>query len=156
LYDSHGYILKVAQGPYPKLLDSQNNLNMTNYERAGKRIYLAPAMTLTYFASFISLGAVFSQVFLWYGKDLYKQFKDALSQKESDLYEKDVHARLLRAYGDVKDWAYLLYFIIMIIFAILICEFTPFAMQWWLTLICIMIGFLFTLPVGIIQAITGT
>ena len=155
LFDSKGYGLRVSQGTYPNLLDKNNNLNMTTYEQAGNKIYLSPAFALTYFASFISLGAVFSQVFLWYGKDLYKQFTEALQQKESDLYAKDVHARLIRAYSDVSDKAYLVYFLIMVIFSVLVCQFTPFKMEWWLTILCIFVGFAFTLPVGIIYAITG-
>jgi OPT family oligopeptide transporter len=155
LFDSKGYGLRVSQGTYPNLLDKNNNLNMTTYERAGNRIYLAPAFALNYFCSFISLGAVFSQVFLWYGKDLYKQFSEALQQKDSDLYEKDVHARLIKAYGDISDRAYLIYFLVLVTCSVLVCHYTPFQMEWWLTLLCIFVGFVFTLPVGIIYAITG-
>lgn len=67
LFDVNGYLLSVAQGKaWPKLLDSQNNLNPVAFAKAGGKIHLSAGFTLSYFCSFIALGAVFTQVFLWY------------------------------------------------------------------------------------------
>lgn len=62
----------------------------------------------------------------------------------------------MKNYADISEWMYLVYFFVLFIGAIFVCEFTPFYMQWWLTILCIFVGISFTLPVGIIQAITGT
>ena len=86
---------------------------------------------------------------------MYCQFKDALYQKESEIYAIDEHAKIMKNYPDIKEKVYLIYFIVLVISAVLVCEFTPFYMPWWLTLLCIFIGLCLTLPVGIIQAITG-
>lgn len=65
LFDANGYHIKIAQGEYPNLLDSHNNLNMTSYQMAGEKVYLTHSFALCYFTTFMSLGAIFSQVFLW-------------------------------------------------------------------------------------------
>ncbi|KAJ3333920.1 hypothetical protein HDU91_002827, partial [Kappamyces sp. JEL0680] len=155
LFDKAGNLVFAKQGVgYPNLLDKKNNLNQAAFDKA-EQIYLTASFSLNYFCSFLSLGAVFTQVFLWYGKDVYRQFKDALAQKDSELYSQDAHAQIMKAYPDVKEWMYLVYFVAMFIGAIVVCEVTPFYMQWWLTILCITVGVSFTLPVGIIQAITG-
>lgn len=156
LFDINGYKVTATQGTaWPKLLDLSNNLNPEAYSKAGEKIFLTAAFTTSYFCSFLSLGAVFTQVFLWYGKDVSKQVKEAISQTETDLSNSDPHYRVMKQYKDVPEWMYLAFFGIFTLFSILVCELTPFYMQWWLTLLCITVGVVFTLPVGIIQAITG-
>lgn len=90
-----------------------------------------------------------------YGKDVYHQLRQAFSKEKLVDFEQDEHAKIMEGYADVKEWMYLTYFAIMVLGAILVCEFTPFYMQWWLTIVCILVGVTFTLPVGIIQAVTG-
>lgn len=156
MYDIDGYEVKVTRGKgYPKLLDMNNNLNEQAYERAGKTIYLTAHFSLIYFASFISLGAVFSQVALWYGKDVYRQFKEAMSQTENDMYKADPHYRIMASYPEVPEWGYLSFLAFFTVAAIVVCQFTPYRMDWWVTVVCILTGILFIVPIGIIQAITG-
>lgn len=66
LFDAHGYVVKASQGNYPSLLDKKSNLNLTSYAMAGEKIFLSQPFALTYFCSFLALGALFTQVFLWF------------------------------------------------------------------------------------------
>ena len=57
---------------------------------------------------------------------MYCQFKDALYQKESEIYAIDEHAKIMKNYPDIKEKVYLIYFIVLVISTVLVCEFTPF------------------------------
>ncbi|KAJ3258762.1 hypothetical protein HK103_003356 [Boothiomyces macroporosus] len=143
----------------PSLYDGSNgntiSLIRVTWDKTGHNVVLTPDFAITYFFGFVSLGAVISQVLLWYSKDVYRQFREALAQKDSELDAQDPHYKIMKSYGDIKELHYLIFFLASTVITILVCEFTPFAMPWWATILCILCGFIFSIPIGIIQAITG-
>ncbi|KAJ3340337.1 hypothetical protein HDU91_000875, partial [Kappamyces sp. JEL0680] len=156
LYDVTGARLFVKRGKgYPYLLDGNNNLNLATWQKAGEKIFLSAAFSVTYFASFISLGAVISHVALWYGKDVYLQFREALSQTEGDLYAVDPHYKIMKQYKEVPEWVYLSFLAIFGALSVLVTQVTPFVMPWWLCIVCLFTGIIFSIPIGIVQAVTG-
>ncbi|KAJ3275885.1 hypothetical protein HDV01_006751 [Terramyces sp. JEL0728] len=156
LFDVHGYEVQISQGAgYPNLLDLNNNLNLEAFKQAGSRLYLSPAFAISYLSSFMTFGAMFSQVGLWYGKDIIRQFKEALRQTESDLDSNDPHYKIMKKYSDISELAYLMFFAFFLGLSVLFCQFSSFFMPWWATLITIFIGVICAIPVGVTTGITG-
>ncbi|KAJ3306357.1 hypothetical protein HDV03_005324 [Kappamyces sp. JEL0829] len=156
LYDSTGTRLIVKQGTkYPYLLNMENNLNDAVWDKIGQKVYLSAAFSISYYASFISLGAVISHVALWYGKDVYRQFREALAQTESELYSVDPHYKIMKQYKEVPEWMYLVFMVIFCGLSMIVTQVTPFVMPWWLCIICLITGIVFAIPIGIVQAVTG-
>ncbi|KAJ3270066.1 hypothetical protein HDV01_000560 [Terramyces sp. JEL0728] len=160
LFDVNGYTIKIAQDPlgkgrYPYLLNPDNSLNMKNFDKAGNKLYMSPAFAFSYFCSFMSLGAMFSQTFLFYGKDLVRQFREAWNQTDSDLDAKDPHYKLMKAYKDIPETAYLIYFAVLTIACIIVCETTSFKMPFYASILAIFLGIAGAIPIGVITGITG-
>jgi OPT family oligopeptide transporter len=105
-----------------------------------------------YGLSFLSITAAVSHVILWYGKTVLKQFREALQQKDG---ENDIHNRLMKAYPDVPDWAFVAFLAIMTGVHICVSIWTPFTMPIWSVFLCIGLTIFFLLPIGIILAVTG-
>lgn len=70
--------------------------------------------------------------------------------------EHDIHNRLMAAYPDVPDWAYLAFLLVMIVVQCVVSVTTPFVMPLWSVFLCLAIVIVCLLPFGIIQAVTGT
>jgi OPT family oligopeptide transporter len=59
------------------------------------------------------------------------------------------------SYPDVPDWVFLVFLFVMIFVQVAVSLWTPFTMPVWSVFLCIGITFIFLLPIGVIQAITG-
>ncbi|KAJ3329788.1 hypothetical protein HDU91_003757, partial [Kappamyces sp. JEL0680] len=131
LYDVSGTRLQVKRGSkYPYLLDFNNNLNEATWEKAGQKVFLAPTFTMTYFGSFMALGATISHAALWYGKDVYHQFLDAIHQTESEMYSVDPHYKIMKQYREVPEWVYLAFLAGFCVLSVVVTQTTPFVMPW--------------------------
>ncbi|KAJ3318241.1 hypothetical protein HDV06_000734 [Boothiomyces sp. JEL0866] len=156
LYDVNGYRLTMSQGDqYPHLLDYNNNLNTTVFEMAGSKIYLSNGFAFSYLSSFMTFGAMFSQTFLFYGKDVYRQLKEALAQTESDLDAKDPHYKIMKNYKDISEANYLIFFGVLTLLTIVYLQFGIFYLPFWGTILAIFIAVLGVFPIGTITGITG-
>jgi len=102
-----------------------------------------------YALSFGSLTAVLVHTVLFYHHELFDKFR-TVSRSEDDI-----HARLYRKYPEVPDWWYLTLFGLMMVLSIVVCEAWDTRLPWWGFLVTQLIPFLFTIPVGIVQAITN-
>ena len=69
--------------------------------------------------------------------------------------ETDIHNRLMAAYPDVPDWAYLIFLAIMVVVHCIVSVVTPFTMPIWSVFLCLGIVILCLLPFGVIVAVTG-
>jgi len=63
--------------------------------------------------------------------------------------------RLYRKYPEVPDRWYLILFLLMMALSIVVCEAWDTRLPWWGFLVTQLIPFIFTLPIGIVQAITN-
>ncbi|KAJ2995509.1 hypothetical protein HDV02_000681 [Globomyces sp. JEL0801] len=151
LFSKHGIPLQVARG---HLLSADNSLNQTVYD-ANQPIYLSPMYTMYYLGSFFNITAVLTHFLVWYGSDILSKLKRAIWDSTEPDLDLDIHNELMLAYPEIPESFYLLFWCVLTLIAVLVCEWTPFQMPWWLTILAIFIGTLFTIPVGIIQAITG-
>ncbi|KAJ3367213.1 hypothetical protein HDU91_001606 [Kappamyces sp. JEL0680] len=156
IFDRFGQVVPVS--PYSAssdnsgLLNADFTLNNTFYEAKGP-FYLTANFTVGYITSFLSISAVFSHVALWYGRSILSQFREAVFQVQNK--DQDVHNRLMAAYPEVPDWFYLAFLGFFSMLQLLSGIFTAYQMPWWSTLFAIFLGMVYTIPIGIVQAISG-
>jgi len=112
-------------------------------------LYLSTTFGFSYGLCFGSLTAVLVHTVLFYHRQLLDKFRAASDQED------DVHARLYKKYPEVPDWWYLALFIVMLVLSIVVCEAWDTRLPWWGFLVTQLIPFIFTLPIGIVQAITN-
>ena len=163
IYSSNGTRMRVsrpnitspAANDYTRLLDQEFKLDMAKYE-AFKPFVLTEFFAISYFCSFMNIAAIFSHVALWHGSDLVGQTKSAFKQISTDGGLEDVHNRLMRAYRDIPEWMYATWLVAFTLIQIAVCQWTPFHMPWWASIMAIAMGVFSSIPIGIVQAITGT
>ncbi|KAJ3310946.1 hypothetical protein HDV04_004552 [Boothiomyces sp. JEL0838] len=123
-------------------------------ENSNGPFFMSASFVIIYLCHFMNITAIISHVFLWHGSDIYRQTKEAFSNVKSKDFH-DIHNKLMDAYLDLADWMYLIWFGVFAVIQVLVCTFTPFHMPIWATILSIAIGVIMTVPVGIIQAISG-
>ena len=86
---------------------------------------------------------------VWYRRDIAKRFRSSLKD------ERDVHCRLMQAYTEVPDWWYALIALVSLIMGIIAIEIFPTHMPVWGFFFGLLFAAIFSIPVGMIQAITN-
>jgi hypothetical protein len=99
--------------------------------------------------SFGSLTAVLMHTLLFNYREIFSRFR-AASEREDD-----VHTRLYRRYQEVPDWWYYGLFLFMMVCTIIVCEAWDTRLPWWGFLVTQLIPFVFTLPIGMVAAVTN-
>ncbi|KAI1263905.1 OPT family small oligopeptide transporter [Xylariaceae sp. FL1019] len=112
-------------------------------------LFLSTQYALCYGLSFAAVAAVVVHVILYHGPQIKTQFQLARNQED------DVHMRLMKKYDDAPDWWYLTLFVIMLGLSFAVVAAWPTNFPAWAYVICIIIPIVWTLPIGIIQAITN-
>jgi tellurite resistance protein TehA-like permease len=83
------------------------------------------------------------------------QTKAAFRQQKMGQ-ENDTHNKLMSVYPDIPEWIYAAWLLVMSALTVLVCIYTPFHMPWWASIFGIGMGVVMTIPIGIIQAVSGT
>ncbi|ORY45728.1 OPT superfamily oligopeptide transporter [Rhizoclosmatium globosum] len=130
------------------------DLNITAYNDVAP-VYITSFFALVYGCSFLTITAAISHVVLWYGKDIYRQSMNAFRQVRDEVDSLDKHVKMMEAYPDIPDWAYLAFLGVTTIGALLVSVFTPFNMPWWGIFFNIFLCCIFILPFGIVPAVSG-
>ncbi|KAF8577861.1 OPT oligopeptide transporter [Ramaria rubella] len=112
-------------------------------------IYLPTTFVISYGLQFASFTATIVHVFLWYRKDIARQFRHSLRQ------ERDIHARLMCAYLEVPEWWYVLLGIVAFVVGLVVIEVFNTQLPVWAYILSILVSTLFMIPGGIIQAVTN-
>ncbi|KAJ3007633.1 hypothetical protein HKX48_009009 [Thoreauomyces humboldtii] len=108
---------------------------------------------MAYAAGFFNLAATLSHIFLWYGPQIMRQTRQML--KGEGREGEDVHNRLMKAYPEVPEWIYGIFLVVFFVGMIIVGKYTPFVLPAWSVIVAALISFVFTLPIAIIQSITG-
>lgn len=93
--------------------------------------------------------ATIVHVFLYYRKQIMVQARRSLAEQP------DIHARLMSHYPQVPEWWYLCIFITMFAFGVIAIEIYPTQMPVWAFVLALAVAFVYTIPIGIIQAVTN-
>ncbi|CAN8104579.1 unnamed protein product [Discula destructiva] len=154
---SYGYLPMVANTNFDiygqtynttRILNADTTLNEAAY-RAYSPLFLPAAFSLTYAFGFAGLLANVSHVIMFYGKDIVRRVKNAKYE------EPDVHMKAMKKYPEAPEWWYSVVFVIMFALGLVAALCWKTSLTWWAYIICILIGAVFVLPVGIIQAVTN-
>ncbi|KAG0025714.1 hypothetical protein BGZ81_006965 [Podila clonocystis] len=130
-------------------LTDKYELNEEKYNK-GPPANMAPMYALGFMTSFIALAGCCSHVFFFHGKEIWAQWKSAVgSEKE------DIHTKMMKVYPEVPQYWYGAFYVIMAILACIGCEFYGTQLPWWGLLLALALGFVLTLPIGVMNAVTG-
>ncbi|KAG5539423.1 hypothetical protein RHGRI_019830 [Rhododendron griersonianum] len=133
------------------IIDSNFHLDIAAYEREGP-LYLSTFFAMTYGVGFAALTATIVHVLLFHGREIWEQSKSSFKEKKMDI-----HTRLMSRYRQVPEWWFWLILVVNIAATITACEYYNDQLQlpWWGVLLACAIAIVFTLPIGIITAITN-
>ncbi|KAG0335424.1 hypothetical protein BG005_004588, partial [Podila minutissima] len=130
------------------ILTEDKLLDETKYAAYGP-LRISTFFALTYGIGFAGLSSMITHTWLYHRHKLVAQWKQSRDHSE------DIHHKLMQAYPEVPDWWYASLFFVMTIVAVITCEVWNYKLPWWGVLLAIAIAAIFSLPVGLIQAITN-
>ncbi|KAE8055073.1 hypothetical protein FH972_011939 [Carpinus fangiana] len=133
------------------IIDSNFHLDLAAYEREGP-LYLSTFFAMTYGVGFAALTATVVHVALFHGREIWQQSKSSFQENTMDI-----HTKLMRKYKQVPEWWFVIILIANIALTIFACQYYNEQLQlpWWGVLLACGIAIFFTLPIGIITAITN-
>ncbi|XP_059442305.1 oligopeptide transporter 7 [Corylus avellana] len=133
------------------IIDSNFHLDLAAYEREGP-LYLSTFFAMTYGVGFAALTATVVHVALFHGREIWQQSKSSFQENTMDI-----HTKLMRKYKQVPEWWFVIILIANIALTIFACQYYNDQLQlpWWGVLLACGIAIFFTLPIGIITAITN-
>ncbi|CAN4127143.1 unnamed protein product [Withania somnifera] len=146
LFTSTGQVYNISS-----IIDSNFHLDIAAYERQG-HLYLSTVFVITYGVGFAALSATVMHVILFHGREIWEQNKSSIKEKKMDI-----HTRLMSKYSQVPEWWFWCILVANIIFTVFACEYYNDQLQlpWWGVILACAIAIFFTLPIGIITAITN-
>ncbi|KAJ1963432.1 hypothetical protein GGI12_002063, partial [Dipsacomyces acuminosporus] len=131
-----GNIMTADQKIDPAKYDSYGHLRMTYH------------FAMTYGIGFAAVIALLVYIALHHGKDILQRVRQSRS------FDEDIHMRLMRKYPEVPLWWYGVIFVVMFAVSVVTCEVFH-LMPWYWFILSVVIPFIFTIPIGIIQAISN-
>ncbi|ROV88351.1 hypothetical protein VSDG_09400 [Cytospora chrysosperma] len=131
-----------------RILTPDFTFNQTAYEEYSP-LMLGASFSLTYGISFAALISTVVHVALFYGQDVWNRARTATYE------EPDVHLKLMRKYHEAPEWWFATVFLVSFAFGMIASQYWATHLAWWAYIICVLIGVVLILPVGVIQAITN-
>ncbi|KAL9939609.1 hypothetical protein V8E36_001426 [Tilletia maclaganii] len=131
-----------------ELLSPQGTFNATAYNAYSQQFLPTPFM-IAYGLSFASVTAILVHVLLYFRKDIIRQLRSTLRD------EPDIHARLMTRYSEVPSWWYISIFGVSLSLGLVATQAWPTQFPWWMLFLALAISAVYTVPVGIVQAITN-
>ncbi|KAJ1934285.1 hypothetical protein EC988_008856, partial [Linderina pennispora] len=101
-----------------------------------------------YGIGFAAITALFSYILLNYGKEIVQRVRQSRSMDD------DIHMKLMRRYPEVPLWYFATIFVSMTALAVVVCEVFG-LLPWTWVLLAVCLPLTFTLPSGIVQAISN-
>lgn len=112
-------------------------------------IYISASFAVSYGVQFASFLAVVVHTFVWYRHDIIRQFRRSVKD------ERDVHSRLMAVYPEVPKLWYAALGFAAFVFGVIAIEIYPTDLPVWALLLSLLVAFIFTIPIGMIRAITN-
>jgi len=126
-------------------------LNETKYD-AGEPVAMTPMYALNFFWSFVSLTACISHIGFFYGREILDSWKASVDNSDKE----DIHAKMMRAYPEMSQTWYAIFYVIMMALSIFVCYEYKLQVPWWGFLVACLLGWVMTLPICALVAITGS
>ncbi|KAM3321504.1 oligopeptide transporter 7 [Capsicum chacoense] len=146
MFTSTGQVYNISS-----IVDSNFHLDIDAYERQG-HLYLSTFFVMTYGVGFAALSATVMHVLLFHGREIWEQSKSSFQDKKMDI-----HTKLMSKYNEVPEWWFWCILVANITLTVFACEYYNEQLQlpWWGVILACVIAIFFTLPIGIITAITN-
>ncbi|OAQ30089.1 OPT superfamily oligopeptide transporter [Linnemannia elongata AG-77] len=132
-----------------EVLNPDYTVNWDLYN-AGKPANMAPMYALGFMTSFIALAGCVSHIICFHGSDIIRNWKAAVGSDREDI-----HTKLMKVYPEVPQLWYAAFYVTMAGLAIVVCEVYELQLPWWGLIVSLIVGFLLTLPICAMVAITG-
>ncbi|KAL4900777.1 hypothetical protein BDW74DRAFT_188029 [Aspergillus multicolor] len=142
-YDNMGQVYNVS-----RILTPEMTLDAAEYKNYSP-LFLSTTFTLCYGLSFATIIAVLVNAVLFNGKDIWARFRKVGHEDE------DVHARLMARFKPVPLWWYGAITLVMVAMGLGVVLGYPTHLSWWAFFISLIMGAVWFLPIGIIQASTN-
>ncbi|KAI1302627.1 OPT oligopeptide transporter protein-domain-containing protein [Xylaria venustula] len=142
-YDNTGAIYNVSL-----VLTSELTLDEGAYQ-AYSPLFISTAFALAYGLSFAAIAALVVHTFLHYSGTIRAQYQNSTHEKP------DIHMKLMLKYREAPLWWYTCLFLVFLALSLVAVLFYPTNLTWWAFLLAVIIAFVFSLPIGIIEAITS-
>ncbi|KAH6610737.1 hypothetical protein Trco_000757 [Trichoderma cornu-damae] len=143
IYDNTGAKYNISRVVNPDM-----TLNEEAY-RNYSPLFISTTFAISYGLSFAAISSLVVYTYLHHGKYIWKQYMNSTTEKP------DVHMKLMRKYKEAPTWWYITLFAIMLALGFYTVLAYPTNLTWWAFLLAVIISFGFSLPIGIIQAVTN-
>ncbi|KAI9102294.1 hypothetical protein K1719_023496 [Acacia pycnantha] len=157
LFSAHTFDSTGAKYNVTRVLNQATfDIDLKEYNSYSK-LHLSVLFALNYGLSFATLTATISHVVLFHGRNIYQMWRKTTDQVKGHFA--DVHTRIMKKnYEQVPEWWFISILITMGGLAFYACLGFGGQLQlpWWGILLSFVIAFVFTLPIGVIQATTNS
>ncbi|KAH8673569.1 OPT oligopeptide transporter protein-domain-containing protein [Xylariales sp. PMI_506] len=142
-YDNTGANYNVS-----RILTPEFTLDEEAYKNYSP-LFISTTFAMSYGLSFAAIASLVVYTYLHHGKSIWRQYNNSTNEKP------DIHMRLMRKYKEAPTWWYMTLFVIMLVLGFITVLAYPTNLNWWSFLLAVVISFAFSLPIGIIQAVTA-
>ncbi|KAI0552026.1 OPT oligopeptide transporter protein-domain-containing protein [Xylaria curta] len=142
-YDNTGAVYNVS-----RVLTPEYTLDEVAYQSYSP-LFISTAFAISYGLSFAAITALVTHTFLYYSGPIWARFRNSTHEKP------DIHMKLMQKYKEAPSWWYTALFLIVLALSLIAVLFYPTNLTWWAFLLAVAIAFTFSLPIGIIAAVTS-
>ncbi|KAI0024769.1 OPT oligopeptide transporter protein-domain-containing protein [Xylariomycetidae sp. FL0641] len=142
-YDNTGSSYNVT-----RILTPEYRLDESAYQNYSP-LFISTTFAMSYGLSFAAISALVAYTYLYHRKTIWAQYKNSTTEKP------DIHMKLMRKYPEAPSWWYTGLFLGVLGLSLVSVLFYPTNLTWWAFLLAVGISFVFSLPIGIIQAVTN-
>ncbi|KKA28128.1 hypothetical protein TD95_000993 [Thielaviopsis punctulata] len=131
-----------------RILTKDLTLNAKAYQEYSP-LFISTTFAMAYGLSFAAITSLIVHTVLHNRHQIMNQWRSSSKEKP------DIHMKLMRKYPEAPTWWYMSLFTIMLIIGFVSVLGYPTNLSWWSFLLAVFISFTFSLPIGIIQAVTN-
>lgn len=142
-YDNTGSTYDVS-----RILSPEFTLDQEAYKNYSP-LFISTTFAISYGLSFAAITSLIVYTYLHHGKMIWNQWRNSKMEPE------DIHMKLMKKYPEAPTSWYGGLFILMLALGFITVLAFPTNLTWWAFLLAVAISFGFSLPIGIIQAITN-
>ncbi|KAI9731982.1 MAG: hypothetical protein M1834_004433 [Cirrosporium novae-zelandiae] len=145
--DSSSYDNTQSTYNVTKILTPDFELDVDAYHKYSP-LFLSTTFSLCYGLSFAAIAAVITHTALFHGREIWMRVKQIKG-------EEDCHMRMMKKYARTPQWWFIAFLLLMFAFSLVTCLAYETHLTWWALIIAILIAAVWSVPIGMIQAITN-
>ncbi|KAF8264675.1 OPT oligopeptide transporter protein-domain-containing protein [Lactarius quietus] len=127
-----------------RIINDDATFNIDAY-KAYSPIFISVTFAICYGLLFATITSTLTHTLIYHRKMIWNPARR----------QPDIHARLMSVYKPVPDWWYLIIFCTMFGFGVAAIEIWHTELPVWAFILALIIGFAYTIPIGIIEAISN-